>query len=98
MLAVTFYARLVITGAIAGLLAAEAARLTYTSAVANDNPRLATRLAPLSPDALVSTAMGQVGEAAAHGATVGPNVRGRLRLVSAAAPLQPEPFLVEAAI
>jgi len=42
--------------------------------------------------------MGQVGEAAAHGATVGPNVRGRLRLVSAAAPLQPEPFLVEAAI
>lgn len=78
--------------------AAEVARLTVASALAERNPALASTLAPNAPPALVAAAMAGVGEAAAQGAAPGQATFDELRTLAAVAPLEPEPFLVEAAI
>lgn len=80
------------------LLAAEVARLTVASAVADENPERATGLAPSAPAALVSIAMRQVGEAAAKGGNPDETTFLQLRAVAASDPLRTEPFLVEAAM
>lgn len=80
------------------ILAVGVARLTIASAVADSDPALASRLAPRSPDALVSTAMAEVGQAAATGGDPRAGTIARLRRVGTVAPLQPEPFLVQAAL
>jgi len=84
--------------AVAILTAAEVARITTARAVADDDPALASRLAPYDPAALISTAMGQVGAAAASGKDVGQPTLVNLRVAGGVAPLETEPFLVEAAI
>jgi tetratricopeptide (TPR) repeat protein len=83
---------------LAVLLAAEVARLTVSSAVANDNPHLALRLAPGAPEALASSAMAGVGQAAANGIDPDEATFRRLRAVAASDPLRTEPFLVEGAM
>ena len=80
------------------LLAGEIARLTVASAEAEKNPGLSARLAPDIPPVLVSSAMGQVGKAAAQGTNPGPSTIGMLQAVAERAPLQPEPLLVKAAV
>jgi hypothetical protein len=80
------------------LLAAEVARLTTASAVAEKNPNRAAALAPTDPDALVQQAMSEVGAAAARGSAPGLGTRERLRLIARLSPLRPEPYLVEAAL
>ncbi len=86
------------TVAVALLLAADLARLTVADTEADGNPALAARLASGIPPSLVSLAMAEVGEAAASGRDPGQDTLERLRLLSARAPLEPEPFLVEAAL
>lgn len=80
------------------LLAAELARLTVASAVAEDNPPRAARLAPAMPAALAAQTMAEVGQAAATGANPGAQTLEQLRTIAEAAPLRTEPFLVEAAL
>ena len=89
---------IVATVAVALLLAADLARLTVASAEAEGDPALAAWLAPGIPPSLVSLAMAEVGQAAATARDPGPDTLERLRIASARAPLQPEPFLVEAAL
>jgi tetratricopeptide (TPR) repeat protein len=80
------------------LLGVEVTRLTVASAVADTRPELASRLAPLAPATLKSLAMAEVGEAAAKGADPSQATLDRFRDLATAAPLRPEPFLVEAAL
>lgn len=84
--------------AIAIVLAAEIARLTIANSVAETRPDLAKTLAPGHPSVLASTAMAEVGEAAAYARTPPEAAMRRLREVARLAPLRPEPFLVQAAI
>jgi tetratricopeptide (TPR) repeat protein len=79
-------------------MAAEVARITIASAVSERNPDLAAQLSPFSPSALISIAMGQVGAAAASGGDVPEGTLEMLRFASQAAPLEPEPFLVNGVI
>lgn len=72
--------------------------MTVASAEAEKGNEVASRLAPGIPPSLVFAAMAQVGEAAAEGGSPGPRTKQLLRSISARAPLQPEPFLVEAAL
>jgi tetratricopeptide (TPR) repeat protein len=90
--------RIISVAAAAILIAAEVARITVANASADKNPQRAARFAPFSPPALVSSAMSEVGSAAAAGQDVGRSTLERLRLAAGAAPLQPEPFLVQGAI
>ncbi len=83
---------------VAAVLCVEVARLTIAARIAETNPPLAEQLAPDIPPVLVSKAMAEVGQAAAQAATPGRDTLNRLRRVAAAAPLQPEPLLVEAAM
>ena len=83
---------------IALLASAEVARIGIAADYAEDDPALATRLAPTSPSALISTAMSQVGTAAANGQDVPQSTLERLRFAAGGAPLAPEPYLVQAAI
>lgn len=83
---------------IALLLVGEVARLTIVSAEADKNTQLASALAPMAPDALIQSAMVEVGEAAAKATIPSPATRQRLRLVANVSPLQPEPYLVQAAL
>lgn len=80
------------------ILAVNIARLTIASKVAESNPKLSLQLAPLAPEPLISTAMAQVGEAAAQGNNPRRDTLDRFRIASGLAPLQPEPFLVEGAL
>ena len=91
-------ARIIAVAAVAILLAVEVARIAIANASADEDPALAARLAPFSPPALVSIAMSEVGSAAATGQDVSQSTLERLKLAAGAAPLQPEPFLVQAAI
>jgi tetratricopeptide (TPR) repeat protein len=91
-------ARILAAAVVATAMAAEVVRITTAAAVSERNPDLASRLSPFGPTALVSTAMGQVGAAAAKGGDVPELTLEKLRFASAAAPLEPEPFLVNAAI
>jgi tetratricopeptide (TPR) repeat protein len=79
-------------------MAVEVARITVANASADENPARSAWLAPFSPPALVSTAMSEVGSAAAAGQDVSHSTLQRLKLAAGAAPLQPEPFLVHGAI
>lgn len=90
--------RVAITALTGLLLAAEVARLTVAAHAADSNPLLANRLAPLSPNALISTGMAEIGQAAANGSEPASQTLWRFRVVAATAPLRPEPFLVEGAI
>jgi hypothetical protein len=80
------------------LLAAEISRLTVAARESESRPELANRLAPASSPVLASTAMAGVGKAAARGGSPDSATADRLRRLAVTAPLQPEPFLVEAAL
>jgi hypothetical protein len=84
--------------AVATLLAIEVARLTVASAFAETDPAFSERFAPRLPDVLVSSAMAEVGQAAAQGRLPPESTRGRLRHLATSAPLAPEPLLVHGAI
>jgi tetratricopeptide (TPR) repeat protein len=77
------------------VLAAEVARLTVAAHFAADNPDLAARLAPNNPDVMASIAMRDVGKVAARGGNPGPAVLARFESLAGAAPLRPEPFLLQ---
>lgn len=83
---------------VAVLLGLEVVRLTLAGEFAETRPQLAQRLAPNHPDVLVSSAMAQVGEAAATGNPPPPTAIEQLRQLARVSPLRPEPFLVEGAI
>jgi hypothetical protein len=72
--------------------------MTIASGVAETKPQLAALLAPESPAALVATSMAQIGEAAAKGGNPDSETTAKLGLLGATSPLEPEPFLVEAAL
>ena len=76
----------------------EVARLSVASAFAETNPALAERFAPRLPEALASSAMAEVGQAAAKGQLPPESAIRRLRHLARSAPLSPEPLLVQAAI
>ena len=65
---------------------------------ADARPELSVKIWPAHPLALRSAAMEEVGLAAARGASPQARTMERLRRLSARAPLEPEPFLVEAAL
>lgn len=83
---------------VAGLLAIEIARLTTSATVVDSNPRLSSSLAPQSPWARVSTAMADVGIAAAKGSDPPPRTLAALGKALGKSPNQSEPFLVRAAL
>lgn len=66
--------------------------------MAETRPELAETLAPRLPDALVSAAMAEVGQAAAQGQTPPQSAMQRLRQLARVEPLRADPFLVQAAI
>jgi len=84
--------------AVAGVLAAEVARLTVATAFAETRPALAESLAPRLPELLVTKAMAQVGEAAAQGQNPPQSAMELLGRLARVAPLEAEPMLVQAAI
>ena len=86
------------TAIVAVLLAVEVARLTAAAGLAETRTGLAEALAPKSPTALMSAAMAEVGQAAAAGQLPPPSAIRRLGELQRQAPLDPQPFLVEAAI
>ena len=88
----------VATVAIALLLAGEVARLTLASSFAPTDLELAQKLAGAAPAVLSPAAMGQVGQAALRGGQPSAETMDQLRQLAWAAPLEPEPFLVEAAL
>ena len=88
----------VATVVIALLLAADVVRLSVAANVAQTNPERAQKLAPGSPAALASAAMSQVGQAALKGQEPSARTMDQLRQLAGSAPLEPEPFLVPAAI
>ena len=79
-------------------LGAEVTRLTTAIYFAEHNLRVAAYLAPNSPDTMLARSMAEVGQAAARKGDPPTSTLRRLELVAAAAPLQPEPFLVQAAL
>ena len=83
---------------VAALLAVELARLTLATGYADTRPALAERLAPQLPAVLVSTAMAEVGQAAAQGQVPPQSALDRLRTLGRVAPLRPEPLLVQGAM
>lgn len=91
-------AALAVVIVVALLLVIDIARLTAAEAEADGRPQLAAALAPAAPDSLASSAMAQVGEAAATSNDPPAATMANLRRLSLSAPLRPEPFLVEAAL
>lgn len=88
-------------GILAGLIAIPAAAVSIASAVVRsdaDEARISSRLWPDHPLTLRSMAMAQIGEAAARGQVPSPRTMERVRLLAGRAPLEPEPFLIEAAL
>jgi hypothetical protein len=83
---------------VAVLLAAEIARMTVAARFADEDSKLALRLAPNSPTTLVALAMAGVGEAAAARTDPSTLTLDRFRRVGETAPLRPEPFLVQGAL
>jgi len=86
------------TLAIALVLAAEVVRLTAADELAEKRPETARMLAPEFPPVLLSTVMAGVGDAAAKGRLPDARTMAQLRRLSSLSPLNPQPFLVEAAI
>ena len=72
--------------------------MTLASLYAETSPETAARLAAYLPEALVGSAMAQVGMAAAKGEDPPPSALARLRALARLAPLSPEPYLVNGAI
>lgn len=89
-------------GVIAGLFALLAAAVSIASAVVRseaDAPaRLSDKVWPNHPLTLRSLAMAEVGQAAARGRLPSGETMERVRRLAGRAPLEPEPFLVEAAL
>jgi hypothetical protein len=83
---------------VGALFAVEVARLSVASSVAETRPALASHLAPNSPFALLSAAMGGVGRSAASGGDPDQQTLDALKVAAGEAPLQPEPFLVQGAL
>lgn len=83
---------------VAPLLALELARLTAAEELSGTRPETARMLAPDLPPVLLSSAMAGVGRAAAEGRLPEAQTIARLRQLSRLTPLNPQPFLVEAAI
>lgn len=73
-------------------------RLQIAAKQAETHPERALAVAANTPPVLVSAAMAEVGQAAAKGGDPSPVTFDRFRKIAAVAPLQPEPFLVEAAM
>lgn len=92
------FGRIAVTVLAVLLLATEVARLTVAADAANKDLLLANRLAPLSPNTLISAGMAEVGRAAATGRDPANETLARFRNAAAIAPLRPEPFLVEGAL
>ncbi len=80
------------------MLGVEVVRLTLSAAFVETRPELAASMAPKSPTTIASTAMTQIGQAAARGGDPAPETLDRLQTLAAVAPLRPEPFLVQAAL
>ncbi|MDQ3478626.1 MAG: hypothetical protein M3438_05645 [Pseudomonadota bacterium] len=89
-------------GLLVGLLALLAAAGSIANAVvrseANGMARFSERIWPNHPATLRSTGMAQIGQAAARGELPATQTMQKMRRLAARAPLQPEPFLVEAAL
>lgn len=83
---------------VAALLAIEVSRLTAADELSGKNPEMARALAPDFPPVLLSSAMAGVGAAAAQGRLPDARTMARLRRLSELTPLNPQPFLVAAAI
>lgn len=86
------------TVVIAVLLAAEIARLSIASALAGTGSDWPETLAPAAPSTLAPQSMQQVAEGAVRGQEPSAATMENLRRLAGAAPLEPEPFLVEAAL
>lgn len=84
--------------AVATLLGIEVARLTAAEELAEDRLETAEVLAPEFPPVLLSAAMAGVGKAASNGRLPDEATMERLRELSRLTPLNPHPYLVEAAI
>lgn len=91
-----------VRGVLAGLLALLAAAVSIANAVVRseaDSPaRLSDKIWPNHPLTLRSLAMAEIGQAAARGELPSGETMERVRGLAARAPLEPEPFLVEAAL
>lgn len=89
-------------GLLAGLVAILAAAVSVGSAVvrseAEDPARFSQTIWPNHPVTLRSEAMAQIGLAAARGELPSAETMNRVRLLASRAPLEPDPFLVEAAL
>lgn len=89
-------------GLLAGLVAILAAAVSVGSAVvrseAEDPARFSQTIWPNHPVTLRSEAMAQIGLAAARGELPSAETMDRVRLLASRAPLEPDPFLVEAAL
>lgn len=83
---------------VAALLAIEVSRLTAADELSDKNPKVARALALDFPPVLLSSAMAGVGQAAAQGRLPDAQAMARLRRLSELTPLNPQPFLVKAAI
>jgi hypothetical protein len=90
--------RILAVAAVGILMGLEVARVATANGSAEGDPEFAADLAPFSPPALVSSAMAEVGRAAANGQRVDSATLEKLKNAAAGAPLQLEPFLVHAAI
>lgn len=90
--------RTLAAGLVAVILGVIVYRATLGSALADTQLHRASRLAPESPPVLISLALAQVGEAAAAGGDPSAATFDKLHKAAVRAPLQPEPFLVAAAM
>ena len=86
------------TVTVAVALAVEVARLSAAEALAETRTERAALIGSHVPAVLASGAMAEVGRAAAHGQLPSALARDQLHQLSAAAPLDPEPYLVAAAV
>ncbi len=86
--------------AIMVVAALASAQIVRNAAVADRNARaeLAASLWPSHPAVLTDSALLAIAGAAARGQSVPPATRADLRRIAAAAPLSPDPFLIEGAI
>jgi len=83
---------------VAALLAVEVSRLTAADELSEKRPETARTLAPDFPPVVLSSAMAGVGKAAAQGQLPDAQTMAGLHRLSELTPLNPQPFLVEAAI
>lgn len=90
-----------IRGIVAGSLVLLAAALAVASAIYRyeaEAPRISRTIWPNHPDVLQGLVMAQIGQAAALGQLPSGRTMERVRKLAARAPLEPEPFLIEAVL